>query len=140
MNMTGRPSSNFKVTLINYSKLFFEREDALPKHFNLSTNVEVIIKNHNEEKRKFLLQYRLNNYELPNNPVKLDVIARCFFEYVGDKEENISKEVGDFVKCNAIYQVSSSCNQMVSILASQVGIKDIALPQPNGSIFEENKK
>ena len=140
MNSSERPSSNFKITKINYSKLFFEREDKLPKNFNLSTNVEVMIKRHNEEKRKFMLQYRLNNYELPENPVKLDIIARCFFEYIGEKEEDLSKEIGSFVKCNAIFQVSSSCNQMVSILASQVGIKEITLPQPDGSMFEEKKK
>jgi hypothetical protein len=140
MNSSEQPSSKFKVINISYSKFYFEREENLPKHFNLSTNVEISLKQHSEDKRKYLLQYRLNNIELPDNPIKIDVIARLFFDYLGQKEDEISKEVASFVKCSAIYQISSSCNQMVSILASQVGIKDIALPQPDGSMFEEKKK
>jgi hypothetical protein len=140
MNQSERPSSDFKITKIYYTKFFFEREEKLPKQFNLSTNVEIILKRHNEEKKKFLLQYRLNNIEIPDNPVKLDIVARLFFEYLGQKEDNISTEVTNFIKCNAIYQISASCNQMIFILASQSGIRNLTLPQPDGSIFDEKKK
>jgi hypothetical protein len=139
MNLSTKVTSEFKVTRISYIKFLFEREEILPKNINLSTGVEINIKRHDKDKRKYLLQYRLNNLNLPDNPVKMDVIARGFIEYLGQKEDDISTEMMDFVKCSAIYQVGSACNQMVTILASQVGIREIALPQPDGSIFEEKK-